>query len=64
MRVLSPRIEPPDSVLDGSIARTATLLPLREEAHPELVDERALSDAGDAGDADAPRAPPSRAGAA
>ena len=64
MRVLSPRIEPPESVLDGSIARTATRLPLREEAHPELVDERALSHAGHARDADAARAARRRAGAA
>ena len=32
-------------------------MPMRDEAHPHRVDERALADAGDAGHADAPRCP-------
>ena len=56
MRVLSPRIEPPLRVLDGSTASTATRWPALDEVQPERLDERRLPRAGRAGDADADRA--------
>ena len=39
MRVLSPRIEPPESALDGSIGEHRDALAARDEPHAELVDE-------------------------
>src|SRR3954465_15156526 len=72
IRVLSPRIEPPDRADDGSPASTATLEPppgtrrvageprhlraLAGQRPPERVDERRLADPGDAADADPARA--------
>jgi len=56
MRVLSPRMLPPEMGLDGSTLRTATRSPaLADQVHAESVDEGALADARHAGDADAPR---------
>ena len=56
MRVLSPRIDPPDRALDGSTASTATRCPSSIDVLAEAVDERGLADAGRAADADADRA--------
>ena len=56
MRVLSPRMLPPERALDGSTASTATRFPSADEVEPERLDERALARARHAGDAD-PRRP-------
>ena len=45
MRVLSPRIEPPLRLEEGSTARTATRWPLPVRYGPERVDERRLAHA-------------------
>jgi hypothetical protein len=55
MRVLSPRIEPPERRELGSTASTATRLPPGNELEPEALDEGRLADAGHTGDADAQR---------
>ena len=55
MRVLSPRIEPPETLDDGSIASTATRWPCVDQEQAERFDEGRLADAGDAGDAQAHR---------
>ena len=52
MRVLSPRIEPPVRVEDGSTASTATLWPCAGEISAERVDGGRLAGAGRAGDAE------------
>ena len=56
MRVLSPRIEPPDTEDDGSTASTATLLALLDQPNAERFDEGGFARARDTGDADADRA--------
>ena len=54
MRVLSPRMLPPEIWLLGSMARTATLLPeFGDEACAQGLNQAALARAGNAGDADA-----------
>ena len=52
MRVLSPRIEPPVRVEDGSTASTATLWPCAGQIAAERVDDGGLAGAGRAGDAE------------
>ena len=57
MRVLSPRMLPPESGLDGSTLSTATFSPqLAHQMHAQRIDERALADPRHAGDSDPPRA--------
>ena len=53
MRVLSPRIEPPLRVEDGSTASTATRCPAEVRFAAELIDEGRFADARHAGEADA-----------
>ena len=52
MRVLSPRIEPPVRLEDGSTASTATLWPCAGERGAERVDGGRFAGAGRAGDAE------------
>ncbi len=52
MRVLSPRMDPPERVLDGSTASTASRSPVVEDELPERLDERALADTRGTRDAD------------
>ena len=55
IRVLSPRIDPPLRVLDGSTARTATRCSRSTSVQPERLDERRLPGPGRPGDADPDR---------
>ena len=52
MRVLSPRIEPPVRLDDGSTASTGDLVALAGERGAERVDGGGLAGAGRAGDAE------------
>ena len=52
MRVLSPRIEPPPRLDEGSMASTASERPLLEQRQAEALDEGRLADARHAGDAE------------
>ena len=63
MRVLSPRIDPPPRVLDGSTASTATSCPAPTRCETERLDERRLPRARRAADADTGRSARSRAAA-
>ncbi len=45
MRVLSPRMLPPERVAEGSTASTATRCPDSREVGAERLDEGALADA-------------------
>ena len=53
IRVLSPRIEPPERALEGSIASTASRLPVAMRARAEGLDEGGLAHAWRARDAEA-----------
>ena len=57
MRVLSPRIEPPDRADDGSTASTATFEPAAVSVDAQLVDEGRLADPGHPADPDPARSP-------
>ena len=56
IRVLSPRIEPPVRVDDGSTASTRDPVPRAGEPGAQLLDERRLPDPGHPADADPVRA--------
>ena len=57
IRVLSPRIEPPERVEEGSTASTARRRPAPVRHQAEAFDEARLADAGRAGQPDAERRP-------
>ena len=63
IRVLSPRIEPPDRSLDGSTASTATRWPCSTAWQAERLDERRLACARGAGEPEPHRAGRCRAAA-
>ena len=56
IRVLSPRILPPLTLLEGSTASTATRRPAAVRRSPERLDERALSCTRNTANTDAVRA--------
>ena len=53
MRVLSPRIEPPDTELDGIDGEHGHPMARVDDVEAEGLDEGGLAGAGNAGDADA-----------